>query len=346
MKRNEMRFFQLLRDFLTEYLTEKRNLSDKTAKAYRQTMKLFRTYLKDEKGVSFDQMDFSWFSRNSVYDFLLWLRDSRKNSVQTLNMRLSAIKSFLKFCREEDIELTAVYLEVAGIHSFKGSKKACVEYLTPEQLKLIFSIPDVATRLGKRDRFFMIFAYETGGRLQELLDLQLSSIVRNEEGVRIRIHGKGDKVRHVPLFETAVQHLDAYISAFHKGSPQDAFLFYTIHDSQKTQMKPGTVDYFLKKYADSANISDKGFPIGLHAHMFRHSIAMAMYKKGIPISYIRDFLGHSSIETTTVYSYSDDETIMMALEAVDHEDFLEQSVLKQKNWKGNEQQLLEYCGLA
>jgi len=346
MKKNEMRFFQLLRDFLTEYLTIKRNLSEKTAKAYRQTMKLFRKYLKDEKGISFDQMGFSCFSRDCVYGYLLWLKDSRKNSTQTLNLRLSAIKSFLKFCREEDIELTAVYLEVAGIHSFKGSKKACVEYLTPEQLKLIFSIPDVATRLGKRDRFFMIFAYETGGRPQELLDLQLSSIVRNEEGVRIRFHGKGDKVRYVPLFETAVQHLDAYINGFHKGSPQDAFLFYTIHDSRKTQMKPGTVDYFMKKYAEAAYVADEGFPIGLHAHMFRHSVAMAMYKKGIPISYIRDFLGHSSIETTTIYSYADDETIMMALEAVDHEGLHEQSIPKQKNWKGNEQQLLEYCGLA
>ena len=344
MKKSDMRFFQLLRDFLTEYLIIKRNLSKKTAKSYRQTMNLFRNYLREEKGISFDQMDFSCFSRNIVYGFLTWLRDSRKNSAQTLNLRLSAIKSFLKFCREEDIELSAVYLDVASIHSFKGTKKACVEYLTPEQLKLIFSIPDVTTRLGKRDRFFMIFAYETGGRLQELLDLQLSSIMRNDVGVRIRIRGKGDKIRYVPLFGTAVQHLDAYLDGFHKGSPNDAYLFYTIHDSQKTQMKPGTVDYFLKKYAKSAYDADKGFPTGLHAHMLRHSIAMAMYKKGIPISYIRDFLGHSSIETTAIYSYSDDETIRAALEAVDHEGLNEQPKSTQKNWKGSEQQLLEYCG--
>ena len=80
--------------------------------------------------------------------------------------------------------------------------------------------------------------------------------------------------------------------------------------------------------------------------MFRHSIAMAMYKKGIPISYIRDFLGHSSIETTAIYSYADDETIFEALSAVDHAGIADNNVAKQKNWKGNEQDLIDYCGLG
>jgi site-specific recombinase XerD len=300
----------------------------------------------EEKGISFDRMDFTCFSRENIYSFLLWLRDTKGNSVKTLNLRLSAIKSFSKYCGEEDIGLTAMYLEISGIHAFKGEKNPCVEYMTPLQLKHIFSIPDVAKRLDRRNRFFMILAYETGARLQELLDLRLSSIVRNDVGVRIRIFGKGSKIRFVPVLESALKHLDAYLAEFHKNSSADAFLFYTIHDSKQTQMKPGTADYFLKKYGAAANKTDPAFPEGLHAHMFRHSIAMAMYKKGIPISYIRDFLGHSSIETTTVYSYADDETIFKALEAVDHEEAVDKASVKQKNWKGNEQYLIEYCGLG
>lgn len=346
MKTNEMLFYQLLRSFLADYLITKRNFSEKTVKAYRQAMNLLRGYLQEEKGISFDRVDFSCFTRGGIYDFLLWLKDVRNNSARTLNLRLAAIKSFLKYCSEENMELTAVYLDIAGIHAFKSAKKPCMEYLVPEHLKLIFSIPDVTKRLGKRDRFFMILAYETGARIQELLDLQLSSIIRNDTGVRIRIHGKGNKVRYVPLLGMTVQHLETYLNEFHKGSSPDTFLFYTIHDSRKTQMKSGTVDYFLKKYAALANESDETFPKGLHAHMFRHSIGMAMYKKGIPISYIRDFLGHSSIETTAIYSYSDDETITKALEAIDHEQLDEKQTTKKKNWKGKEQYLLEYCGLA
>lgn len=309
-------------------------------------MNLLRNYFCKEKGITFDCLDLTYFSRSNIYDFLVWLRDIRHNSVQTLNLRLSVIKSFLKYCSEEDIEQTTVYHEVTGIHAFKGTKKPYVEYLNQEQLKLLFILPDVTTRLGKRDRFFMIFAYETGARIQELLDMQLSSIIRNDTGTRIRIHGKGNKIRYVPLLGATVKHLDTYLAGFHKKNILDDFLFYTIHDFQKTKMKPGTVNHFLKKYAKLANQSDKTFPKDLHAHMLRHSIAMAMYKKGIPISYIRDFLGHSSIETTTIYSYSDDETIKKALEAIEHEDSKDKLAENHnKNWKGNEKYLLEYCGL-
>jgi len=346
MKRNEMHFYQLLRDFLTDYLITRRNFSDKTVRAYRQSLNILRNYLREKKNISFDRMDFSCFSRSSIYEFLMWLKNTQKNSVQTLNLRLSAIKSFLKFCSEEDMELMPVYLDVAGIHAFKGVKRPCVEYLTQEQLKLLFSLPDMTTRLGRRDRFFMIFAYETGTRIQELLDLRLNCIIRSDISVRVRIRGKGNKTRYVPLLGPMVKHLDAYLEDFHKSSPMDTFLFYTIHDSQKTQMKPGTVDYFLKKYGKLAHANDTCFPEGLHAHMFRHSIAMAMHKKGIPISYIRDFLGHSSIETTSVYSYSDEETITKALESVDLEGTTGKTVAKQKNWKGKEQYLLEYSGLS
>jgi integrase/recombinase XerD len=346
MKKNEMYFYQMLRSFFADHLITRRNFSDKTVRAYRQTLNLLRNYLREEKNISFDHVDFHCFSRDKVYDFLIWLKDIRKSSAQTLNLRLSAIKSFLKYCGEEDMELMAIYFDVAGIHSFKGTKKPYVEYLTPAQLKLLFSLPDMTTKLGRRDRFFMILAYETGARMQELLDLQLGYIIRSDTGVKLRIHGKGNKTRYVPLLGSTIGHMDSYLKEFHKDSPNDAFLFYTLHNMQKTQMKPGTVDYFLKKYGKLAHEVDSAFWKGLHAHMFRHSIAMAMYKKGIPISYIRDFLGHSSIETTTIYSYSDEETITKALESIVQKKTNDQATVKHKAWKGKEQYLLEYCGLS
>lgn len=343
MKKNELHFYILLRDFLTDYLLTKRNYSEKTARSYRQTLNLLRIYFREGKNISFDKMDFSCFTRSNIYDFLIWLKDVKNNSAQTLNLRLSAIKSFLKFCSEEDLELTSVFLDVSSIHTFKGTKKPYVDYLTQQQLKLIFTIPDITTTIGRRDQFFLILAYETGARIQELLDLQISSIVRHGNYVRVRIHGKGDKIRYVPLLGAVVNHLDAYLAEFHESSSTNAFLFFTIHDSHHTKMMPGTVDYFLKKYGKAAQMIDETFPRSLHAHMFRHSIAMAMYKKGIPISYIRDFLGHKSLETTTIYSYSDDETIRKALESVEHD--YNPATKKIKNWKGKEQYLLDFCGL-
>lgn len=130
MKRNEMYFYQLLRDFLTDYLLSRRSFSEQTAKSYRQTLNHLRNYFREVKNISFDKMDFSCFTRSNIYDFLIWLREHKGNSAQTLNLRLSAIKSFLKYCSEEDMELMPVYLEVSSIHAFKVTKNPCVEYLT------------------------------------------------------------------------------------------------------------------------------------------------------------------------------------------------------------------------
>ena len=170
--------------------------------------------------------------------------------------------------------------------------------------------------------------------------------MRNGINVKVRILGKGTKIRYVPLMNSTVKHLDAYLAEFHVSLENDNYLFYTVHDGKHTQMKPGTVDHFLKKYGRRLHESDPEYPAELHAHMLRHSIAMAMYKKGIPISYIKDFLGHSSLMSTAVYSYADEETISKALESVDHEDFNNSGLHKEKKWKGNEAHLLEYCGLV
>ena len=345
MKTDEMYFYQLLRNFLNDYLIRRRNFSNQTVRAYRQSLKQLRIYLKNEKGISFDTISFSSFSRDYIYEFLIWLRDSKGCSVQTLNLRLSAIKSFLKYCSEEDMELMSVYLGISSIHAFKGTKKIRVEYLTQSQLKQLFSTPDITTRLGRRDQFFLIFAYETGARMQELLDLRLNCILNDEKTVRVRIYGKGSKIRYIPLMNSVVEHLEAYLSEFHVASSANDFLFYTVHDSKHTQMKPGTVDYFMKKYGKLAHAENDTFPLGLRAHMLRHSVSMAMYKEGIPISYIKDFLGHSSLESTMIYAYSDEETITKALESIAHEPFDASKNISGKKWKGREQYLLEFCGL-
>ena len=71
-----MHFYQLLRDFLTDYLIARRNFSGKTARAYRQSLSYLRNYLREVKSISFDRMDFSCFSRSSIYDFLMWLKNT------------------------------------------------------------------------------------------------------------------------------------------------------------------------------------------------------------------------------------------------------------------------------
>ena len=336
-------FHDCLHLFLGEYLPHRRNFSDQTIRAYKQTFRLIKKYFEEEKNIGFTDLTFEILSKDNIYAFLLYLKNNKGLSVNTLNLRLSAIKSFFKFCSEEDIQYYSYYLKIKSIHQFRGTKKNAVEYLVPEQLRVVFSIPDTDLKTERRNQFMMIFLYETGMRVSEIINLKLSDIIRKESGITIRIKGKGSKIRYIPLLEDCVKYLDSYIDAFHVDSDNDEYLFYTIHASKKTKMSSGTVDAFLKRYAKKAHGTDESFPLNLHAHMFRHSVAMSMYKNGIPISYIKDFLGHADLSTTSVYSYADNETIKEALETVQKE--IPSSVPKKKKWKGKEKELMKYCCL-
>lgn len=342
-KDKETAFFQMLHNYFSVHLPLRLAASPKTIRTYKTALNQMRLYLANEKNIPFTSMGFECFSREMIYDFLVYLRDEKQESASTLNNRLAAIRSFLQYCSDEDMELTVFYINAQKIRRFKGTKKACVEYLTEKQLKQLYTIPDTHTAIGRRNRFLMIFLYETGARIEEMLNIRLSDIIRTEGSVQLKITGKGKKTRYIPIMEDAIGHLDAYLNEYHSGSSEDALLFYTIHQGGQTPMTPANVDHMLKKHAAIAHETDPEFPLKLHAHMFRHSIAMAMYKKGVPLSYIRDFLGHESIDTVRIYAYADNETIAEALSKVDHEDG--KSITLEKKWKGKETDLLEYCCL-
>lgn len=342
MKKNKD-FHDWISDFFCGYLTVKRNYSDKTVKSYKDTFNLLRKYFDSELGIKFININFENCNKENIYSFLLYLRDEKSNSASTINLRLSAIKSFFKYCGEEEIELYKYYTKIKTIHNFKGSKKNKVEYLTSQQLKLLFEAPDIGLKKGRRDRFLMILMYETGMRLNEILSLKLENIIPNGEDIEIKIFGKGSKYRTVPLLKPAIKHLNAYLKEFHPLNNQSDYLFYVNHSGRRDKLSPGTVDAFLKKYAHKINEESDDFPINLHAHMLRHSVAMSMYKNGIPISYVKDFLGHSDISTTSIYAYADNEDIKKALEAVQKN--IPSSNVKEKKWRGKEKDLLKYCGL-
>jgi site-specific recombinase XerD len=345
-----MRFYEMLRDFLCEHLVVRRRLSAATVRDYRTALDQYRIWLRKERGVTFDRVGFGHFARGVVYDHLTWLLDDAGRSPATANLRLAAIKSFMHYCADEDATLMPAYLDVRSIHSFRGGGDGRLEYLTQPQLEALFAHPDTDTPKGRRNQYFMIHAYETGGRVAELVGMTVGDVRREGGRVTVRLHGKGDKVRHNPLPSQVVPHLDAYLGEFHPGLVASDPLFYTVHDGKRTPMAPRTVNSFLSKYASELHEEDPTFPEDLHCHVLRHSIGMAMYKKKVPLSYIKDFLGHAKIESTFVYAHADDETLDEALESIDQDALPTEgpggeTVGPEKKWKGREEYLLRLCGL-
>lgn len=352
INKSELYFYELLRDFLYKHLAVQRKSSPATVKNYKDSLNQYRQYLREHKGIPFDKVGFHCFTKDYVYGFCIWLRDDESKAVNTINLRLASIKSFLRYCSDEDPSLSELYLKVKSIRQFKGKAELKLEFLTQEQLEVLFDFPDTTTRIGRRNQYFMIHAYETGGRIDELVSMKLGDIIRNGSNVQIRLHGKGNKIRYVPFPAEAVPHLDAYLAEFHPDGDNEDFLFYTIHNGKHTKMSPRSINTFLSNYAAALHRKDPSFPEGLHCHVLRHSIGMAMHKANIPISYIKDFLGHASIDSTAIYAHADNETMAEALRSVDQEALPDEDAIEkkeshlEKKWKGKEEYLLSFCGLV
>jgi integrase/recombinase XerD len=338
-------FFKHVRGFLTVFLPKNRCYSQHTIKAYRDTLNLFRQFMSDEKKIAFTQIQFDQINHELVYEFLAWLQDTRGCEVSTKNHRLAAIKSFFHYCGLEDPALMAIYMDIQKIRSQRVVRNR-VEYMSEAALKALLLQPDTATRCGMRDRFFMILLYDSGARIQEILDLKLLDIHLNDQTPCIYLTGKGNKMRAVPLMDKTIAHLQAYMKIFHPDQDlkKDSYLFYTKIKGQKGRMSEDNVSCFLKQYAKAAHQACSEVPLRMHAHLFRHTKAMHLYQAGIPLSYIKDFLGHVSVNTTDIYASTDISMMKAALEKINHSNG-QQLAKEEPIWQDDEQMILKLCGL-
>jgi integrase/recombinase XerD len=342
---NDDNFAKQVRGFLTVFLPRNKCYSPNTVKAYRDTLNLFRQFLWEKKGITFTRIRFDLFNHAVVYDFLAWLQETRGCQATTKNHRLAALKSFLHYCAMEDPALMAVAMDIQQITSQRIARPR-VSYMSETALKALLEQPDPQTHRGLRDRFLMILLYDTGARIQEILDLKLKDLHLKDQTPCLYLTGKGNKTRPVPLMDKTIEHLQVYLKRFHPAANQaeDQPLFYTLHRGQKGKMSADTVACFLKRYAKAAQQICAEVPLRMHAHLFRHTRAMHLYQAGIPLSYLKDFLGHVSINTTDIYASADTAMMRVALDKLDTREAGQTSVAA-PIWQDNEEMILKLCGL-
>ena len=335
-------FFKQVRGFLTVFLPKNKCYSSHTVKAYRDTINLFRRFFLEKKAVSFADIHFDQINHELIYEFLEWLQNTRGCSAATKNHRLAALKSFFHYCAMEDPTLTAIYLDIQQVRSQKVARNR-VEYMSETALKVLLEQPNPHTRCGLRDQFLMILLYDTGARIQEMLDLKLNDIHLKDQTPCIYLTGKGNKTRTVPMMDKTIDHLQQYMKLFHPEADQNSnpYLFYTVIRGVKGKMSDDNVSCFLKRYAKSGHELCSEIPLRMHAHLFRHTRAMHLYQAGIPLSYIKDFLGHVSVNTTDIYASTDTSMMKAALEKISDG----QASKSIPIWRDNEEMILKLCGL-
>ena len=342
MTSSDDRFFRLIRDFLLVHLPKHRCCSPHTVKAYRDTLQLFRRFLQEEKHVPFPRVTFDHLDYHTISEFLEWLRTTRNCSVTTRNQRLAALKAFAKYVAQEDVALMAVYTEVSKVRAQRVAQ-APVSYLSESALSTLLAQPDPATPRGLRDQCLLILLYDTGARIQELLDLRLRDVHWQESVPCVYLTGKGQKTRVVPLLPPTVQHVTRYLERFHPAPvAPDTWLFYTVIKGRTGPLSPDTVARFLRQYALHARERCPEIPLRVHPHLFRHTRAMHLYQAGMPLSYIKDFLGHASVSTTDIYAAADVNMLRAALEKT----YADPARREAPIWTDNEELLLQLTGLG
>lgn len=273
-----------------------RNLSDKTVEAYKQSLKTYLQYLEVEKTLVNEKVTFEVFSRAYITEYILWLKDKGYVS-KTINLRLTAIRSFLKYCSEEDFELRGIYSEICTVRKLREEKKP-IEYLQPSATAAILSAFDTKTSKQRRNRMILILLYDTAARVQELADLNLSSLHLEMQNPFITLIGKGKKSRNVPLMQKTIKHLEEYLKEFHRNEIDNP-LFYSILSGQPHRLSTDSISLILKNAADKARKSCSEVPQKVHCHMIRKTRAMDLYKNGVPLPFIMQLLGHESMSTTS-----------------------------------------------
>ena len=227
MKLKDETFFKTIRDFLTIYLPKQRCYSKNTIKSYKIALNLFFKYMEIERNTSLYNMSFLHINKTNIISFLDWLQETRHCSASTRNQRLMALRSFTSYAASLDINHISLQLDIAKIPIQKTSKRI-VEFLSHDALKTLLNQPNYCKPIGIRNRFLMILMYDTAARCQEILDLKLEDFELSQKTPFVYLHGKGDKIRTVPIMNKTVDHLNNYLDEFHPHpnsimSPADHF---------------------------------------------------------------------------------------------------------------------------
>jgi site-specific recombinase XerD len=338
--------FSLVRDYLMHYLPAERKYGKNTLRSYKKALELLFDYVKVQKNVPLRKVTFEMIDRNMLSAFLDYIENERGCSPATRNHRLHCIRAFYAYAAENNITAIVHYEEILKVGVAKVAEKL-VEHMSEDAVKAILAEPDTSTRKGLRDMFLMLFLYKSGARIQEALDAQLRD-TQFGKYPNIMLTGKGSKTRPVPLRENTVEHLQEYLKMFHSDENiySDAYLFYTTRNGVKKRMTEDNARNLIRKYGLNARKTCAEVPENVHPHLFRHSCAMSLYRSGVHLTLISEWLGHANFETTLVYARADTEIKRKAIEkAVPKETPLAEHTNALRYKVDDENVLKELCGL-
>jgi len=265
--------------FIT-YIRSEKGLTKNTIDAYSRDVNKFSKFLLSRKINSFKD--------SKIEDFLQYLEDLKISNYASSSIArfVVAIKVFYRFLKKENF----IKDDISKYLDFPKVWQILPDVMTEKEVERLLLAPDTTTYIGARDKAIIDVLYSTGIRVSELCNL----LIKNVDDKFIKILGKGNKERIVPIAKIAINSIDYYLTNFRKNS-KSKFLFTTRSDKKITRIN---VWLRIKKYVKMLNILKKVSP-----HTLRHSFATHLLENGADIRLIQDMLGHLDISTTDKYTH-------------------------------------------
>lgn len=305
-------FAKCLQKYFEDYLTKERGCGPNTMRSYSDVFVSFLQFMYDVEKIKPERLTMEKMNRELIMRYLDWLESAKQCSIQTRNQRLACLHSFFKYMSYLDPTHLEQWKEIGTIR-----KKQCttgrLNYLTLEAVCRYLGVIDTTTLQGRKHLTMLSLLYNAGVRAQELADLTISS-VRLSKPYTLTVIGKGNKQRVVPLDDHITELIKRYLrenQLDRQGKGQHPLFFNVWHGKLTT----AGIAHIVRKYYEIAKaIHPNLFPDRISPHVFRHSRAMHLLQAGVNLIYIRDILGHVSIQTTQIYARADSDAKRVALE--------------------------------
>ena len=292
-------FSRQLAAYFDVHLSEVRRCSINTVKSYADAFATLYDYFDEKRNIPHFKIQYKDFTPAMLDDYMLWLIHERNYSAASVKARFAALNSFLKYASRREISALPAFTVVAGTEKPKSVQKP-FPYFIIEEMGILLRLPNPNKKAEKRDLVLLSVFYETGARAQELCDLKVCDI-KFGTTTKVRLFGKGKKTREVPVSRDVSDLLRYYFNTNGLTDKRDEPLFLS---QLGGKMTTACVRNLVNKYVSKAKSEHPQLfnDARYSPHSFRHSKAVHMVESGTPLIYIRNFLGHVSVQSTEIYA--------------------------------------------